>query len=327
MFKISKKLLKILGSVIGLILALITISVSILFLLTPDRIKFAKSDHYHFRLQYIYKGQSEDFGSPRYQTDYVKDVCSGAITESPIHFHDNKDQIVHVHWQDMTGGDVLKFYGVDLVGGMSGAMGLKFGELLKLPPQFIWLPIHSNSLPKASPDEQYYVYVGDQNNYVKKDFKDFLNQSVEKFIGVDSKVRLDKEESDKWQKKISSNPSSPDNLLDTIKVKAHNGEDHQTLSEAEAHEQKVKLDLKEKEGLELRNNQAIDSKSKTERTSKSQAQTVKAETAIKTEEELRQINNMIGNIVIFVQKEEPSSKQINARFNKLEPLSPSVCGG
>lgn len=323
MFKISKKLLKILGSVIGLILALIIISTSILFLLTPDRIKFAKSDHYHFRLQYIYKGQSEDFGSPRYQTDYVKDVCSGAITESPIHFHDNKDQIVHVHWQDMTGGDVLKFYGVDLVGGMSGAMGLKFDELLKLPPQFIWLPIHSNSLPEASPDEQYYVYVGDKDSHIKKDFKDFLNQSVEKFIGVNSKVRLDKEESDKWQKKISSNSFSPNNLLDIIQVKAHNGEDHQTLSEAEAHEQKVKLELKEKEDLELRNNQAIDSKSKTERTAKIS----KIETIIKTEEELKQINNMIGNIVIFVQKEEPSSEQINARFNKLEPLSPSVCGG
>ena len=71
----------------------------ILYTITPTRIAYPKMDHFHFRLQYIFRGQAEDFGTPRYQIDYLKDVCNGALSESPIHFHDNVDQLVHLHWR------------------------------------------------------------------------------------------------------------------------------------------------------------------------------------------------------------------------------------
>ena len=45
------------------------------------------------------------------------------------------------------------------------------------------------------------------------------------------------------------------------------------------------------------------------------------------EEKLTRINNMIGNVVIFVQKDKPTDQQIKERFNDLEPLSDSTCGG
>jgi hypothetical protein len=45
------------------------------------------------------------------------------------------------------------------------------------------------------------------------------------------------------------------------------------------------------------------------------------------EEKLTRINNMIGNVVIFVQKDAPSEQQVKDRFNNLEPLTDSTCGG
>jgi hypothetical protein len=45
------------------------------------------------------------------------------------------------------------------------------------------------------------------------------------------------------------------------------------------------------------------------------------------EARLERINNLIGNVVIFVQNEEPTDEQIKDRFNNLTPLHDSVCGG
>lgn len=43
--------------------------------------------------------------------------------------------------------------------------------------------------------------------------------------------------------------------------------------------------------------------------------------------ELTRINNLIGNVVVFVQKDEPAKEQIQERFNNLAPLHSSTCGG
>jgi len=45
------------------------------------------------------------------------------------------------------------------------------------------------------------------------------------------------------------------------------------------------------------------------------------------EERLTRINNLVGNVVIFAQKDAPTAAQIQDRFNRLEPLSESTCGG
>jgi hypothetical protein len=42
---------------------------------------------------------------------------------------------------------------------------------------------------------------------------------------------------------------------------------------------------------------------------------------------LTRINNLLGNVVIFVQKDKPSDQQIKDRFSYLEPLTDSTCGG
>ncbi len=45
------------------------------------------------------------------------------------------------------------------------------------------------------------------------------------------------------------------------------------------------------------------------------------------EERLQRLNNLIGNVVIFVQKDEPSDEAVKARFADLESLSESTCAG
>jgi hypothetical protein len=46
-----------------------------------------------------------------------------------------------------------------------------------------------------------------------------------------------------------------------------------------------------------------------------------------SQEELAQLNNLVGNAVIFVQSNEPTDAQIKDRFNHLIPLPQSACAG
>ena len=45
------------------------------------------------------------------------------------------------------------------------------------------------------------------------------------------------------------------------------------------------------------------------------------------EQRLTRINNLLGNVVIFVQNDPPTEQQIKDKFNNLTPLSNSTCGG
>ncbi len=274
---LSNKIFKI-GSII-ILASLITLAIGLgtLYAVTPTRLAYPKMDHFHFRLQYIFRGQAENFGTPRYQIDYLKDICNGALSESPIHFHDKTDQLVHLHWRGMTGGDILKFYGNNTTGGIDNTMGFKLDQLLSFPPKITNIPIYGNNLPKPQGNDQYFIYSGEKDNFQKKNFEDFKSNTLEEFLGKNSKLREQFEEVEQLEKseKLS------------IKVEAHNGEEHRTPAEATQHDLTTK----------------------------------------KTEEELKQINNLIGNVVIFVQSSKPTNDQVKARFDNLVPLNPSVCGG
>ena len=302
------KISKILVISLSSLLVLFVLSLTTLHFVTPSRLAYPKQDHFHFRLQYVFHGQAEDFGSPRYQIEYIKDVCSGLLTESPIHFHDKKDQIVHLHWRGITGGDVLKFYGNNRVGGLDNIMGYKLDQMLSSSPKITQIPIHSTSLPKPSGSDKYYIYTGDKSQFQKKDIQDFTNKTLEEFLGQNSKTRVEFEEVEKLEKsKTSFNPL-------TIQAQAHSGQEHKTLDEAQLHELNLKKTEAEKVAVVALNNQVSLS-------------SVSSSSPTKTEEELKEINNLIGNIVIFVQASEPTNEQIKARFDNLTPLSPSVCGG
>ena len=242
---------------------------------SPASITFPKQDHAHFRLQYVFLGQNENFGSSKYQVDYVKGVCSAGLTDSLIHFHDNTDQIVHLHWQKITGGQILKFYGLNQIGGLDDTLGFQMNGL-NLPTK---APIHVTILPKPRTEDKFFVYTGEPSSWQKKDFKDFVRLDLETFFGVESIIRKNIENAEK----ISNSKTNSKNF-GTITVSA-----------------------------DTENNQITNSN--------------QTKSTPKTEEELKKINNFLGNVLIFVQPNEPTKEEIQAKFDNLTPLHDSVCGG
>ena len=306
--------------IIILVLPVIAYS-TIRFGLSKDNISYPNKDHSHFRIKYIYQGQEENFASPRYQVDYVKDVCGGTLTTSPLHFHDNKTDYQHNHWTKTTGGQFFKFYGLNMIGGLDGYMGFKLDELPKITP----VPIHSISLPKPRAIDKFWVYSGvevDGKWSVKnRSIDEFVNQDMETFFGVESQVRKDEE---KYGTKKSFLNNLNGLISNNIQAQAHNGEEHKTLDEATRHA----METKEKELTSERNNQPISATIQLNSSSISSISPQNLETKPQTSlEELKSINNFLGDVVIFVQQSEPTNEQIQTRFQSMIKLEKSVCGG
>jgi hypothetical protein len=280
------------------ILLIPIILIGALYFWTPTNMRFPEFDHSHFRMQYIFQGQAEDFGSPRYQVEYSKDSCTGELPKQAIHFHDNRNQFVHLHWQKVTGGQILKFYGLNKIDYIDKIMGVRIDDLLK--GQWNPIPTHSNALPKPKEEDQFYVYTGKKNDFKKRDINDFVTQDLEKFFGIDSSIR----------KTLEDDKKTKVNFLE-LQAKAHSGVEHTNQTEAEKHDAQVKEEQRLKAEVEARNNQV----------------TQNSAPQVQTDEELKDINNLLGDVIIFVQKETPTDEQINSRFDAMEPLSPSSCGG
>jgi len=238
-----------------------------IFAASPEVIRAPKLEHYHFRMQILVNGKVEDFSSKAYQTGYAKDQCNASLPEQPIHFHDNKDQFTHIHWEGMTGGMVMKYYGWNYIGGLANTLGYKLDDIGDIQK----VTTHGDYLPEVPNDAKFYIYTGDESGYKERSFDDWKNQDLEQFFNTTSNFPAHE------QNKQAS-------LLDKIfpKASAHGGED---------------------DGDD-------------------------GETGEETEQEkLTRINNLIGNVVIFVQKDKPTDQQIKDRFNNLEPLTDSTCGG
>ena len=266
---------KYLKAVVLVMSALILISASYasyVFASSPEVVRNHKLEHYHFRMQILVNGKAEDFSSKGYQTGYAKDQCNANLPEQPIHFHDNKDQFTHIHWEGMTGGMVMKYYGWNFIGGMNNALGYKLDKISD--PQKV--TTHGNYLPAVPKDATFYVYSGDENGYKERSFNDWKSQDLETFFNTTSNFPAH-----------DINQGKQTSLLDRVfpKAYAHGDEDHSTPQ----------------------SNNSTDSETE--------------------EEKLTRINNLVGNVVIFVQKDKPTDQQIKDRFNDLEPLSDSTCGG
>jgi len=232
---------------------------------SPAAIRNPKLEHYHFRMQFVVNGAPQKFSERKYQVGYDKGGCTVDLPAQPIHFHDNKDQMVHIHWNGITGGMVLKNYGLNRIGGADGALGYRFDALPKLTK----VPIHGNDLPGVSNTANLYVYSGTEAGFRERKLNDFLHQDLEIFFGVKSNFPGQDESAGIWDRLFP-------------KAAAHAGHDHN-------------------------NNEVL----KTE-----------------TEDERRtRINNLLGNVVIFAQDTQPTTAEVQARFDALEPLSDSTCGG
>jgi hypothetical protein len=264
----------------GLFLAIIIFLSASFYLttkvLSSDNINYPVVDHVHFRMQYIYHGGAENFADSRYQQPYEKNQCTGGITDSPIHFHDNVDQIVHVHWKNITGGQVLKYYGLNQIGGVDNLLGYRWDKI-KQNYKLTAVNIHGKILPQPTAEDKLYIYTGEKGTFTKRSVEDWSKQTLEEFFNKKSQL------------------SAKVNMFGSIPAQAQS-----LLSNGEV-------------------KQALDSNLNSDNLTENQTQP--------SEDELEQINNLLGNVVIFVQPDEPSEVEVANRFDKLQPLSLSTCGG
>lgn len=229
---------------------------------TPAHIRKPTYQHYHFRAQILVDGKTVDFSKDEFQEETGPSAtCSAAVGSAPIDFHDKMDQLTHVHWNGMTGGEFLKDFGWNYIGGNDEVLGQRYDDGLKPIP----VMVYGKLLPAVPENANFYVYAGDKENYQQKNWDDFLSQDLESFFGKKSNIGHSDE--------VSFNVS------DWLFPKAY------------AH-----------------------------------GEVVDEHTSDKSEEELTRINNLVGNVVIFAQKDEPSKEQIQERFNDLVPLHESSCG-
>ena len=249
------------------LLLTVLLLVSYIYASSPTVVRDPKLEHYHFRMQIVVNGKAENFAEDKYQQDYAKDQCNANLPEQPIHFHDQKDQFTHIHWEGMTGGMVMKYYGWNYIGGLDGALGYKLNDLGDIQK----VTTHGNYLPSVSDNTNFYVYTGDGNDYQKRSFDEWVNKDLEVFFNKTSNAPA---HNINQQKTSFSEYLSPT-------AYAHGTEDHTTSTDSDETEK----------------------------------------------ERLTRINNLLGNVVIFAQNNEPTEQQIQARFNDLEPLTDSTCGG
>ena len=154
-----------------------------LYASTPEHIRKPTFQHYHFRTQILVDGQSVDFSKDEFQKE--KGVaCSAAVGSTPIDFHDKMNQLTHVHWNGMTGGEFLKYFGWNYIGGSDDLMGRRYDAGFMPSP----VKIFDKLLPSVPKIDTFYVYTGDKDNYQKKNWNEFLNQDLETFFGKKSNV-------------------------------------------------------------------------------------------------------------------------------------------
>jgi len=219
---------------------------------TPEALRHPSHAHYHFRLQILVGGNPVNFADAKYQTPENTDICTAALTKEPVHFHDRLDQFVHIHWDHITGGIVLKNYGWNFIGGTGLTLGYRFDQF----PKLVRVPIHGRELPKPPIGSHYYVYVSNTvtnpTDYWEQSWDDFLRLNLRDFFSVAPGV-----------------PNKQTWLNRLVPTASAHGDD----------------------------------------------------------EQLAALNDVLGNVVIFVQKKPPTADQIKARFTDLIPLPESSCGG
>lgn len=228
---------------------------------SPAPIRRPQLEHAHLRIQLFVDGDAVDFGQDKFQEPYDPGQCSADITDTPIHFHDNKDQFLHLHWKGITGGMVLKYYGWNFAGGPNNLLGYRLDELPKVKS----VKIYDDALPEYPKNAKLWIYTGGKDQYKQRSSEDFVNKDFEEFFGVRSNVNV---EVSSWIDRLFPSAYAHGG--------SHSGEGEEDESD---------------------------------------------------EERLSRIQNLLGNVVIFAQKDKPSDDKVKEAFEHLDPLEDSTCGG
>jgi hypothetical protein len=307
--KIAKKVLQILVTLLGLCLIFLPIAGLGLSVYSSPNINNPRYEHLHFRMMLKIDGERINFGDAKFQESFMAGQCSGSLTQTPIHFHDNSDQFVHIHWADITGGQVLKYYGLNYIGGNDMVLGYNISDLLSLKGGVKEIKIHGKVLPDPKNKDNLFVYTGYRAEngdieFQKQEKSKFLRMNLESFFNKESEIKKQKREAEELKKNKTG-------LFNSINVLAHGGHDH--FEEIKSNTTKNSVEFKNQESLPVL--EINSDKTETEKTPN-----------IDTPE-LKRLNNLLGNVSIFIQESEPNSSEIAESFSNLLPLSDSTCGG
>jgi hypothetical protein len=229
-------------------------------LISRPHLNFPLKTLYRLRIDLIVDGKAVSFQDDEYQSKEL--TCANASSVLPMSFQEKKGHILTVHWQGITGGEVLKYYGLNKIGGLDNVLGYRLDTL----PNIQAVNTKQTTIPKPSSNSNIYVYTGRANDIKAANSIDFLTQDLEVFLKK-SKHRLDKQ------------------------------------------------------GLVQKYNQSI---AVTAQTSVPKTTTTTLSPII-TDAQLNEINDSIGNIVVFFQEKEPDYETVKSRFDALTPLSASGC--
>src|SRR5690554_3660616 len=152
---------KLLASIVAVVVAVLVLAggfYGYLYASSPSHMRNPAFEHYHFRTQILVNGEAVDFSQDKFQQEYDASSCSVELTGTPIDFHDNVDQMTHIHWDGVTGGEFLKYYGWNFIGGSDGSMGRRFDQGMMNMHN---VKTFGEQLPAVPDNANFYVYIGD----------------------------------------------------------------------------------------------------------------------------------------------------------------------
>lgn len=167
---------------------------------TPANLRRPQTANHYFRLQVVVEGETVDFGQSPYQDPGLQTQCGDSLAQRPLYASSGLDQIIHVRWAGIRGGDVLKYYGINNLGSQDGFLGYRLDESVR--PQKI--DILGNFLPLPEEDSEYWVYTNDPAGvilYRNRTIDDFNLLDLETFLDKKSTLtqsREDEAEKDRW---------------------------------------------------------------------------------------------------------------------------------
>jgi hypothetical protein len=146
--------------------------------------------NYHLRLQLIYSGELTPFAKQTIQEINEFKVCDLSLLTKPVYQNTFNSQLFRVNWEGITGGEILKYYGLNLVGGPNDILGYRLKGFSI--PQAIQTKNKINTKPAKQ--QKTFVYQNRQDGYAKIDPLDFLYKDIE-LVLKKSNIRLQREES------------------------------------------------------------------------------------------------------------------------------------
>jgi hypothetical protein len=146
--------------------------------------------NYHLRLQLVYNGQLTTFAFENTQEANEFKVCDLNLITKPIYQNAFNSQLFKVSWEGVTGGEILKYYGLNLVGGSNEVLGYRFNDAF-VPQKLLTLKTLDI---KPTKQHKTFVYKNRQDGFIKLDPLDFLYKDIE-LVVKKSNIRLLREQS------------------------------------------------------------------------------------------------------------------------------------